>query len=121
MKHPIMAGLLGLVLSHGLAHATLTRENTAPAEAIQESLTRLAAERLVNAEEEPGNWMLHGRTYGEDRYSPLKQINDQTVANLGLAWAWETGTNRGLEATPIVVDGVMYVTGSWSEVYAIDA
>jgi quinohemoprotein ethanol dehydrogenase len=121
VKHRFMAGLLGLILSQGVALAALTREDTAPAEAIRDSLARMTNDRLVKAEEEPGNWMLHGRTYGEDRYSPLKQINDQTVPNLGLAWAWETGTNRGLEATPIVVDGVMYATGAWSEVYALDA
>ena len=72
--------------------------------------------RIVAADREPQNWLAHGRTYDEQRYSPLDQINDGNVAKLGLAWCFDTGTTRGLEATPIVVDGVMYVTGpgAWS-------
>jgi quinohemoprotein ethanol dehydrogenase len=68
-----------------------------------------------------GNWLLYGRTYNAQCFSPLKQINEQTVANLGLAWSRELGTTRGLEATPLVQDGVIYTTGSWSTVYAFDA
>jgi quinohemoprotein ethanol dehydrogenase len=78
-------------------------------------------QRLVAADSETQNWLLHGRTYSEQRFSPLKHINQQNVSELGLAWYADTGTNRGLEATPLVVDGVMYATGSWSIVYALDA
>ena len=77
--------------------------------------------RIVAADREPGNWLTHGRTYSEQRHSPLEQINDGNVAKLGLAWYFDTGTDRGLEATPIVADGILYTTGSWSIVYAIDA
>ena len=51
---------------------------------------------------------------------PLADINDENVGGLGLAWYWNTGDARGLEATPIVVDGVMFSTGTWSRVYAND-
>ncbi len=78
-------------------------------------------ERILNADGEPGNWMSHGRTYSEQRYSPLSQITDQNVDQLGLAWHFDLGDTRGIEATPIVVDGVMYVTGGWSKVFALDA
>lgn len=78
-------------------------------------------ERISAADTEPHNWLAHGRTYAEERYSPLDQIDAGNVQELGLAWSWETGTTRGLEASPIVVDGVMYTTGSWSWVYAHDA
>ena len=81
----------------------------------------VTAERIIHADKEPGNWLTHGRTYSEQRFSPLTQINDQTVGNLGLAWHYDFGTNRGLEATPLVIDGVMYVTGNWSVVHAVDA
>jgi quinohemoprotein ethanol dehydrogenase len=64
---------------------------------------------------------MHGRTAGEQRYSPLDEIDEHNVAKLGLAWTYLTGSNRGLEATPIVVDGVMYATGSWSVAFALDA
>jgi quinohemoprotein ethanol dehydrogenase len=68
-----------------------------------------------------GDWLSYGRDYYEQRFSPLDQINDTNVSQLGLAWQFETATNRGLEATPLVIDGVMYATGSWSVTYAIDA
>jgi len=77
------------------------------------------AERL--AAPDASDWLAHGRTWDEQRHSPLDQIDASNVAELGLAWAFATGSKRGLEATPIVVDGVMYATGTWSVVYAIDA
>jgi len=77
--------------------------------------------RIINADREPGNWMTYGRTYGEQRFSPLHQINDQNVSQLGLAWYYDLDTNRGQEATPIVVDGVMYFTSAWSRVFALHA
>lgn len=76
---------------------------------------------LKNADAKTGEWITHGRNYAETRFSPLKQISDASVKDLGLAWSFDTQTDRGLEATPIIVDGVMYTTGSWSIVFAIDA
>jgi PQQ-dependent dehydrogenase (methanol/ethanol family) len=64
---------------------------------------------------------MYGRTYDDHRFSPLREINEQTVATLGLVWSREMGTTRGLEATPLVENGVIYTTGSWSVVYAMDA
>ena len=77
--------------------------------------------RIINADREPGNWMAYGRTYSEQHFSPLDQINDQNVSQLGLAWYDKLDTNRGQEATPIVVDGVMYFTSAWSKVFAVNA
>lgn len=77
--------------------------------------------RIVSADAEPGNWMTHGRDYGEQRFSPLSSIDVSNVSELGLAWSYELRENRGAEATPLVVDGVMYVTSAWSIVYALDA
>src|SRR5690606_13648143 len=79
------------------------------------------AERLAAADEEPGQWMSHGRTYGEQRYSPLDQIDTENVSRLGLAWYADLDTNRGQEATPLMVDGVIYVSTAWSKVKAYDA
>jgi PQQ-dependent dehydrogenase, methanol/ethanol family len=67
------------------------------------------------------DWRLHGGSQTNQRFSPLKQINEQSVSRLGLVWSQEVGTSRGLEATPIVADGVIYTTGSWSVVFAFDA
>jgi quinohemoprotein ethanol dehydrogenase len=77
--------------------------------------------RIINADGEPGNWMTYGRTYDEERFSPLNQINDGNVSRLGLAWYYDLDTDRGQEATPIVVDGVMYFTSAWSKVFALNA
>ncbi|MEP4148596.1 MAG: PQQ-dependent dehydrogenase, methanol/ethanol family [Halioglobus sp.] len=78
-------------------------------------------ERLLNADNEPGSWMSYGRNYSEQRFSELKQVNTKTVDKLGLAWSFELETKRGVEATSIVVDGVMYTTSAWSIVHALDA
>jgi len=77
--------------------------------------------RVANAPADDGNWLTHGRTFDEQRFSPLTQINRDTVSGLGLAWFRDMGTNRTLEATPIVVDGVMFFSGAWSRVYAMSA
>ncbi|MFZ0979886.1 MAG: PQQ-dependent dehydrogenase, methanol/ethanol family [Candidatus Acidiferrales bacterium] len=76
---------------------------------------------LRSADRDTSNWLMYGRTDDDHRFSPLNQINDETAGKLGLAWSRELNTTRGLEATPLVEDGVIYATGSWSVVYAIDA
>jgi quinohemoprotein ethanol dehydrogenase len=78
-------------------------------------------DRLLSTDETPGDWLSYGRNYQEDRFSPLNQITKSNIKNLGLVWSINLGTSRGIEATPVVVDGIMYITGPWSIVYAIDA
>src|SRR4029079_14800490 len=68
-----------------------------------------------------GQWMSTGRTYGEQRFSPLKQIDASNVGELGLAWFGDLKVPRAQESTPIFVDGVLYVTTAWSNVRAYDA
>ena len=81
----------------------------------------VSAERLINADSDPGQWMAHGRTYSEQRFSPLDNITTDNIERLGLAWYAELDTERGQEATPIMVDGVIYVSTAWSKVKAFDA
>ncbi len=70
----------------------------------------------------PGvDWTMYGRTTDEQRFSPLSQINEQSIGQLGLLWDRELGTTRGLEATPLVSNGVIYTTGEWSVAYALEA
>jgi PQQ-dependent dehydrogenase (methanol/ethanol family) len=76
---------------------------------------------LQSSDKDTSNWLMYGRTYDDHRFSPLTQINEQSIGKLGLAWSRELGTTRGLEGTPLVEDGIIYATGSWSVVYAIDA
>jgi len=77
--------------------------------------------RLQAAAQEPANWMTHGGTYQEQRFSRLDQIDQYNVGELGLDWTHRLDIDRGVEATPIVVDGVMYTTSAFSIVYAFDA
>jgi quinohemoprotein ethanol dehydrogenase len=77
--------------------------------------------RLRHADQDPGNWLTHGGDWQERRYSPLTLINANDVGALKPAWSAGFDTGRGQEATPIVVDGVMYVSTAWSKVYALDA
>ena len=76
---------------------------------------------IINADDNPGEWLTHGRTYSEQRFSPLTTITAANVQELGLHWSYDLGASRGIEATPIVHDGVMYVTSSWNIVHALDA
>ncbi|NWG53779.1 MAG: PQQ-dependent dehydrogenase, methanol/ethanol family [Hydrogenophilaceae bacterium] len=89
--------------------------------ACQQRPANVDQRRIEAADSEPQNWMSHGRTYGEERFSPLDTINTDNVDELGLAWSYELRAPRAAEATPIVVDGVMYVTSAWSIVYALNA
>lgn len=79
------------------------------------------AQSLLHADADPGAWMTVARTYSEQRYSPLDTINAGNVSQLGLAWFHAMDSHRGLEATPLVANGVLYTTGTWSRVYAFDA
>ncbi|MEO6152706.1 MAG: PQQ-dependent dehydrogenase, methanol/ethanol family [Croceibacterium sp.] len=76
--------------------------------------------RLLAADREPGQWMSPGRTYDEQRFSPLAQINDRTVGRLGLAWFADIATERGMEASPLAIDGVLYNVQPWNLVTAYD-
>ena len=84
-------------------------------------VAKVDAARLVAASQDTANWLTHGRTYDEQRYSPLAQISTANVKQLGLAWFLDLDTDRGQEATPLVIDGVMYSTSAWSKVQAVDA
>ena len=73
---------------------------------------------LINPGKE---WLNYGRTYKEQRYSPLAEINKNNVNELDLAWSFKFDTARGMEATPIMHNGVLYVSTGWSHVHAINA
>jgi len=76
--------------------------------------------RLLHADAEPGQWMAPGRTYDEQRFSPLAQINAGNVRRLGLAWYADINTERGMEASPLAIDGVLYNVQPWNLVTAYD-
>jgi len=66
-------------------------------------------------------WLSYGRDAGEQRFSPLDQVNDANIGQLGLAWFADLDTNRGQESTPLMHDGTLYVSTAWSMVKAYDA
>jgi PQQ-dependent dehydrogenase (methanol/ethanol family) len=76
-------------------------------------------ERLVAAD--PKSWVTHGGSYAEQRYSPLSQIEESNIDRLGLAWSFDMQSERGVESTPLVADGTIYVTAPWSVLHALDA
>jgi quinohemoprotein ethanol dehydrogenase len=78
-------------------------------------------DQALSAEGDGANWLAYGRNYSEQRYSPLDEINTQTVSKLGIEWVMELPNDKQLTGTPLVVDGVMYFTGSFSVTRAVDA
>ena len=112
LKLPLLLLALLITACSGDETSPTTSDDTAAAQAAVGGAPPPAADV---------EWRLHGNDAGEQRYSRLDAINHDTVARLGLDWYFDIPTGRGVEATPLVVDGVMYVTGSWSVVFALDA
>jgi PQQ-dependent dehydrogenase (methanol/ethanol family) len=119
-RRPLPLGIvLAMVAGCGETPPPAAPQTAAPPAAVSPAAVNAA--RLLAADTEPGNWLTHGRTYAEQRFSPLAQINAANVGELGLAWYFDLDTYRGVEATPLVIDGVMYTTSAWSILYALDA
>src|SRR6185369_7415231 len=91
------------------------------AQAQAQTAARVDTKRLLNADKEAGQWMTHSRTYDEQYFSPLKKITDHNVDKLGLAFFVDLPSNQNIETTPLMIDGVLYVTLPWSMVMAVDA
>ena len=81
----------------------------------------VSTDRIIEANENSNEWLTHGRTYSEQRHSSLNQINSENIKNLNIEWFYDLDSSRGHEATPLVIDGIMFTTGAWSVVYANDA
>jgi quinohemoprotein ethanol dehydrogenase len=82
---------------------------------------RAADADFTEANPDAGQWMSYGRTWSEQRFSPLKLIDEHNVSGLGLAWFDDLGTYRGVQATPLFVDGVLYNASVWNVITAYDA
>ena len=78
-------------------------------------------ERILNASQEPQNWLTYSGDYSGRRFSELKQINTETVKTLVPRWVYQTGALGKFETTPLVVDGILYGTGQDDRVFALDA
>jgi glucose dehydrogenase len=97
-------GLAALVVGYSVTQAALVDDS-----------------RLRAARDDQSNWLSYGRDYANQRFSPLKQINRDTVAQLVPRWIYQTGTNATFQSTPLVIDGVMYLSMPFNHVAAIDA
>ena len=116
----ISAALIILVLTFPLVQCTQKPEHGTE-EHIKQATSMIDDAYLVNADNTPENWVTYGKNYAEDRFSSLAQINKDNVGKLGLAWALNLETTRGIEATPLVMDGIMFLSGPWSKVFAVNA
>ena len=118
----VLSGCAVLALAAcGRKEVEPSKKANAPAPEAEAPATGVDAAAIENADAAPGEWLSHGRTYSEERFSPLARVNRETVKDLGLAWSYDFGVSRGIEATPIVHGGALYVTSTWNIVHALDA
>ena len=87
----------------------------------QSKIGDVSEARAISEATDGDNWLLNGRTFDEQHFSPLKQITDKNARSLGLAWFLDIDSGMGIVSEPIVVDGVAYVSAPLSVVYAVDA
>jgi quinohemoprotein ethanol dehydrogenase len=113
----LLTAALGLALSLGSAHA----QTKGSPEHIKAVTSAVDGASIKANTATTNDWPTIGLDYAETRFSKLNQINTDNVKKLGLVWSYPLECSRGVEATPLVVDGIMYVTASWSVVHAIDA
>lgn len=85
------------------------------------SLAQVGFESLLRPDAEPGNWLNYSRDFGNQRHSPLRQVNARNVSRLQLRWVWQARSLEKFEATPLVVDGVLYTVQAPNDVVALDA
>jgi alcohol dehydrogenase (cytochrome c) len=82
---------------------------------------QVTSERLLRAAEEPQNWLTYSGSYFSNRYSALRQIDPTNVKNLEQKWVYQGQVMGNWQTTPLVVDGVMYITQRQNDVIALDA
>jgi alcohol dehydrogenase (cytochrome c) len=105
-----------------IAHLrTLGSQGLQPTTTLQAPVIDVPAARLLAAASDNENWLTYSRDYANQRFSPLRSINQQNVRNLAPVWSFQTGTPDGLQSTPLLVNGVLYLSTSWNHVFAIDA
>jgi quinohemoprotein ethanol dehydrogenase len=123
------AALLSLVaVSAMLGLGGCDRKSPAPAANERSALNDrsgprpVTEQRIIDARrDEPGSWLAPGLNYEEDRFSSLASIDRSNVSHLGLAWSYDLPVDRGQEATPLMIDGILYFSTAWSMVIAVDA
>lgn len=118
LKYLLHTGLMTAVL---LTACSRQPKGVAPEEGQKREFGRIDSARLSKVDHEPDVWLTSGRDGNGSYFSPLKDVDPNTVRRLGFAWEYPLDTTRGLEATPIVVDGVMYGVGPYGRTYGLEA
>ena len=103
-----MRALLMIVL----ASVTLAAQTAGP---------QVTSQDLLDGLKDPTRWLTYGGDYSGTRHSPLTQITPENVNQLTAQWTFQTGTLGSFQTTPVVIDGVLYVTGFNNNAWAIDA
>ena len=105
------------LLAAGISACSESRDRAQPAS----SEPTIVDDAGMANEADGSNWLAYGRTYSEQRFSPLTQIDTDSVRDLSVDWYLDLPDDRGLVSTPLVVDGVLYFVGSMNKVRAVDA
>lgn len=120
-----VTGAVGMVLTSAAGNLALAQEQVASAKsgARAPTFTDVTNDMLMRARSEGKNWLMYGRDYTNQRWSPLSQISTANVHNLRVSWIYQTGISRlgSFETSPVVVDGIMYVTTPYDVAMAVDA
>jgi alcohol dehydrogenase (cytochrome c) len=113
----------GLVLATTLSAQEQVETNTKKAAMREPTFTNVTDDMLKNARADGKNWAIYGHDYTNQRYSPLAQITSANVGSLKMSWMYQTGISRlgSFETSPVIVDGVMYLTTPYNTAMAVDA
>lgn len=119
MREKLKLRALALV---GFAMIVLCATGCVPKADVEKKIKIKSATRdvMIEANKQTDHWFTTGGQFGETHYSTLRQIDKENVKDLGFAWDYDLYTRRGIEATPIIVDGIVYASGTWGKVYAVD-
>ena len=121
--HVLSSTLLAAGLVLALPGATLAQAglpSKGSPEHIRAVTSRIDSQSIRDNARSSKDWPSYGMDYSETRFSKLRQLDTANVKRLGLVWSYDLESTRGVESTPVVVDGIMYVTASWSVVHAVD-
>ena len=112
------AGSRSAVIAH---LRELSNRSVQPTTEVHTPEIRVEDARLLEAVGDSDNWLMYGRDYGDGRYTPLSHMNRETGRYLVPVWSFQTGVADDLHATPLVIDGVIYLSTAWNHVFSIDA